>query len=68
MARTSKFKVGDLVTLKSGGPPMTVNMLFEDGGVQTVWHLEDGNLRREGFYPGALKMRRNEARSTGGTK
>ena len=37
---------------------MTVNSLFEDGGVQTVWHLPDGSLQREGFYPDALKPER----------
>ena len=31
---------------------MTVNSLFEDGGVQCVWHLADGSLQREGFFPG----------------
>lgn len=37
---------------------MTINSLFEDGGVQCVWHLSDGSLQREGFYPDALKLER----------
>lgn len=60
-----RFKIGNLVTLKSGGPVMTVNALFDDGGVQAVWHLADGSLQREGFYPDALKLERKKPNSEG---
>ena len=49
------FKAGDQVCLKSGGPTMTINSVLEDGGVQVVWHTDDGLLQREGLYTGALK-------------
>ena len=60
MSGQGRLKIGNLVSLKSGGPIMTVNTLFEDGGVQCVWHLADGSLLREGFYPAALKLEREK--------
>lgn len=52
--------VGELVTLKSGGPPMTVARVerLEDGGafqVQCAWHDQDGQLFREWFDHRTLK-------------
>lgn len=57
------LKIGDLVFLKSGGPMMTINSLLQDGGVQAVWHLKDGSLMREGFFPGALTCRHDGTKS-----
>jgi uncharacterized protein YodC (DUF2158 family) len=37
MARSSTFKIGDLVQLKSGGPVMTVEKVFSEGGVRCTW-------------------------------
>ena len=58
MPGQSRFKAGSLVSVKSGGPPMTVNQLLEDGGVQCVWHLKDGTLQRGGVFTEALKLER----------
>lgn len=33
----SKFKVGDVVVLKSGGPAMTVGFITEKGGIRCTW-------------------------------
>lgn len=32
-----EFKIGDVVELKSGGPPMTVSSIGDRGAVNTVW-------------------------------
>ena len=50
-----KFNPGDLVTLKTGGPIMIINTRFDDGGVQCLWHLETGELQREGLHTVVLE-------------
>ena len=47
----AKFKEGDIVQLKSGGPPMTVCEVFGDGDHECKWFsgkkLERGNFPEE---------------------
>ena len=33
----ARFKVGDVVVLKSGGPKMTVDSISPDGGIWATW-------------------------------
>ncbi len=35
--KQSSFQIGDVVTLKSGSPAMTVTIVYDDGTVQTSW-------------------------------
>jgi len=51
---TDQFKIGDKVELISGGPPMTVENIANDGIVHRVW-FEGTTAKRLGFKPGALK-------------
>lgn len=44
----SKFKVGDIVQLKSGGPKMTVTEIH-DTGVRTAWFA--GSKNEQGYFP-----------------
>lgn len=47
------FEVGDIVILKSGGPPMTVTETWEDDGVEMArcsWFLRNGK-REEDVFP-----------------
>ncbi len=46
------MKVGDVVELKSGGPQMTIESIYDFGGVDRascVWF--DGTERKEGNFP-----------------
>jgi uncharacterized protein YodC (DUF2158 family) len=38
----SKFNVGDVVALKSGGPAMTIARLEDNGDIICVWMAEGG--------------------------
>lgn len=54
-----KFKEGDQVRLKSGGPDMTVNKVSEGIGlnditIHTVWFDERCKLNTGAFSPDAL--------------
>jgi uncharacterized protein YodC (DUF2158 family) len=63
------FKPGDVVLLKSGGPRMTVEEIFEiDGGEQVscVWIEKVGNkqvVKREAFLSAVLKHDSNTGAS-----
>jgi uncharacterized protein YodC (DUF2158 family) len=47
----SKFAVGEIVRLKSGGPRMTVELIRKEGGaVRALWFGE-GSVRNEGWFP-----------------
>lgn len=35
-----QFKIADIVKLKSGGPPMTIESVNGDGKVYCVWFVE----------------------------
>ena len=43
-----KFKIGDIVQLKSGGPKMTVTKVLEEG-VNTAWFA--GSKKEAGTFP-----------------
>lgn len=43
-----KFKIGDIVQLKSGGPKMTVTHVLEEV-VNTAWFA--GNKKEVGVFP-----------------
>jgi uncharacterized protein YodC (DUF2158 family) len=45
----SKFKVGDVVELKSGGPRMTVQSVEEDGTTRCLWFV--ANELKSGSFP-----------------
>lgn len=44
-----KFKIGDVVVLKSGGPEMTVENIDEQGNVTCTWFDKDNNRKTETF-------------------
>lgn len=48
------FNVGDVVILKSGGVPMTVEVDFHKVNFACVW-CHDGKVTKETFASGALK-------------
>jgi uncharacterized protein YodC (DUF2158 family) len=47
------FKAGDIVTLRSGGMPMTV-LAAEGGSVECIWLGDDGDLFRHAIPALAL--------------
>jgi uncharacterized protein YodC (DUF2158 family) len=49
-----RFKDGDRVKLKSGGPLMTVSNVSNDK-IECSWFFE-GNIRHDHFNPEALKI------------
>ena len=59
-----KFEVGDTVQLKSGGPTMTVEVVGERYGEETVWctWFVGTKLQRDTFKPGALQKHTRGAR------
>lgn len=52
------FEIGDVVYLKSGGPPMTI-MYADDKSVMCIWY-ESGEYVRENFHPGCLDYAEEE--------
>lgn len=56
MATGTGFEDGDLVTLASGGPVMTVEHNRRDGIVSTVRFGKDGELHYEAFKPESLRL------------
>lgn len=44
-----KFKIGDVVALKSGGPEMTAENIDEQGNVTCTWFDKDYNLKTGTF-------------------
>lgn len=47
------FEIGDIVTLKSGGPKMTVWAVREDSVIDVEWFAGD-LLQRDAFAPAEL--------------
>lgn len=66
MAIQRKFKVGDLVRLKSGGPLMTVKDVYDDpnnpflkdygGYVKCTWFDEKNALRSSEFQQDTIEL------------
>jgi uncharacterized protein YodC (DUF2158 family) len=48
------FKCGDVVVLKSSGPPMTVREISQNGVVTTNWFVK-GKLHEGEFIPDNIK-------------
>lgn len=49
-----ELKIGSIVRLNSGGPPMTVSRILEDGQIICTWRHNDGTLDRAEFHPAML--------------
>lgn len=52
MSKTTELKsvkVGDVVTLRSGGPEMTVKAVYSDGDIECQWFA--GKKLESGFFP-----------------
>jgi len=56
MARAQKFKVGDIVQLKSGGPKMTVTDDASVGGFIRCNWFAGAKLNHGSFTPDALLL------------
>ena len=50
----SRFSVGDIVILKSGGPLMTVDDARPDGIVEAVWFDDDDHICGHAFVASML--------------
>ncbi|MBO6767262.1 MAG: DUF2158 domain-containing protein [Erythrobacter sp.] len=59
---TTKFQVGDVVRLKSGGPLMTVQQSTYADNIMCVWLGEHNKRMTEGFHPRTLQKRRSGGR------
>jgi len=49
----AEFNIGDVVRLKSGGPPMTVTMVPESPVESYKCEWFEGTTPKEGLFPGA---------------
>lgn len=54
MADSNQFKIGDVVRLKSGGPPMTVTSATE-AHAECHWFLKEGKPSFKRFPQAALE-------------
>jgi uncharacterized protein YodC (DUF2158 family) len=56
--KTTEWKTGDLVQLKSGGPTMTVTEIVQEGyetkSIVCTWYLGEEENKRP-FHPDTLK-------------
>lgn len=52
-----EIKAGDVVFLKSGGKPMTVNKIHDNGQVDCVWMLADGKFEHATLYLDAIALK-----------
>ena len=56
----SPFQIGDIVSIKSGGMPMTVINFHEENKEVLVAYFDlDGNVMRDGFPPEAIELTEN---------
>ncbi len=55
MPKESKYKIGDIVRLKSGGPSMTVNSILGDGHIYCHWFAGD-KLNSGSFDPESVGL------------
>ena len=46
-----KFKNGDTVRLKSGGPLMTISNYNDKGHLYCLWFSKDEDKVRDGYFP-----------------
>lgn len=53
MAQNERYKIGDIVRLKSGGPRMTVNQIYDSGNVYCQW-FAGNKLNSGGFEPNTI--------------
>ncbi|WP_026464580.1 DUF2158 domain-containing protein [Adhaeribacter aquaticus] len=59
------FKIGDMVTTKTGTQTMTVDFLTKNGEYNCKWH-EEGVLREGEFKPDVLELKINKYRNSQG--
>jgi len=52
---TPIIKIGDTVTLNSGGPPLTVVFVFLDGNIQVTW-MNEGCVNSANFPTACVKL------------
>lgn len=55
------FKAGDVVTLKSGGPDMTVSHINDTGFWTVTWFDNKNKPRQMSYHPEVLKLNDPEA-------
>lgn len=51
-----RFSIGDVVSLVSGGPAMTVSAIDTDGEVSCVWFTPEDERRSAMFQPDCLEF------------
>ena len=61
MSKKKKWKVGDVVELKSGGPAMTVCSTDLEGEVECNWFSDESHIHSDTFTPPELKEVSEEA-------
>ena len=52
----SSFQVGDIVRLRSGGIPMTVEEVVDGHSVKCIWFDDKGDLQRVTFVIATLEL------------
>jgi uncharacterized protein YodC (DUF2158 family) len=55
MSETSTLKLGDIVSLKSGGPKMTVCEIISPSSTRCIW-FADNKLMSDNFVPATLYL------------
>lgn len=69
MNAIDQFKTGDLVTLKSGSPLMTVGACIDVNasdatgmryGIHCSWMSDNGHPQMEVYHPAMLQLKRND--------
>ena len=56
MSNDEKFKKGDVVMLKSGGPHMTVSRYTDNGRVVCIWFDESQKDNSKAFEEATLEL------------
>ena len=57
LEKDSKLNVGDVVRLKAGGMPMTVEYA-SNGETKCIWFDAQNQCQRDGFRTGSLEKRK----------
>jgi len=57
MANADQIKSGDVVILKSGGPEMTINLVYDNGFIDCYWFVppDFSELKNLAFPPNLLE-------------